>query len=86
MLVTGAFGYRKFPAQVQLAQLLADHFTVYSYDRRGRGDSSDTKPYAVEREIEDLEAVIDEAGGSAYVWDSLLAQSLLCELLRTALR
>ncbi|SMG23566.1 alpha/beta fold hydrolase [Paenibacillus aquistagni] len=68
VLVTGAFGYRKFPAQVQLAQLLADHFTVYSYDRRGRGDSSDTKPYAVEREIEDLEAVIDEAGGSAYVW------------------
>jgi pimeloyl-ACP methyl ester carboxylesterase len=42
--------------------------TVYSYDRRGRGDSGDTKPYSVEREIEDIEALIDSAGGSAYVY------------------
>lgn len=41
---------------------------MFSYDRRGRGDSGDTAPYAVEREIEDLKAVIDEAGGSAYVY------------------
>ncbi|RIK42168.1 MAG: alpha/beta hydrolase [Chloroflexi bacterium] len=46
---------------------LGNHFTVYVYDRRGRGDSGDTAPYAVEREIEDLEAVIDAAGGSAFV-------------------
>ena len=46
---------------------LSTHFTVYVYDRRGRGDSGDTPPYAVEREIEDLEAVIDAAGGSAFV-------------------
>ena len=46
---------------------LATHFTVYVYDRRGRGDSGDTAPYAVEREIEDLAAMIDAAGGSAYV-------------------
>ena len=52
----------------ELAQLLAPHFTVYSYDRRGRGDSTDTKPYSVKREIEDLEALIDKAGGSAYVY------------------
>jgi pimeloyl-ACP methyl ester carboxylesterase len=50
-----------------LGKLLADHFTVYTYDRRGRGASGDTKPYAPEREIEDLEALIDEAGGVAYV-------------------
>jgi pimeloyl-ACP methyl ester carboxylesterase len=68
ILVSGAFSYRKYPASVQVADLLAQHFTVFNYDRRGRGDSGDTKPYAVEREIEDLQALIDAAGGSAYVW------------------
>ncbi len=68
ILVSGAFSYRKYPASVQLAELLAQHFTVYNYDRRGRGDSGDTKPYAVECEIEDIQALIDAAGGSAYVW------------------
>jgi pimeloyl-ACP methyl ester carboxylesterase len=52
----------------ELAKLLASDFTVYSYDRRGRGSSTDTKPYSVEREIEDLEALIDTAGGTAYVY------------------
>jgi pimeloyl-ACP methyl ester carboxylesterase len=47
--------------------LLAQHFTVFHYDRRGRGDSTDTQPYDVEREIEDIEALIDEAGGSAFL-------------------
>jgi pimeloyl-ACP methyl ester carboxylesterase len=51
-----------------LAQELAKHFTVYNYDRRGRGDSGDTLPYAVEREVEDIEAVIDAAGGSAFLY------------------
>jgi pimeloyl-ACP methyl ester carboxylesterase len=68
ILVAGAFSYRKYPASVQLADLLAKHFTVFNYDRRGRGASSDTKPYAVEREIEDIQALIDAAGGSAFVW------------------
>ena len=49
VLVPGAFSYRRYPGQVKLARLLAARFTVYSYDRRGRGDSGDTKPYAVER-------------------------------------
>lgn len=49
------------------AKLLAPNFTVLSYDRRGRGDSGDTAPYAVEREIEDLEALLDEVGGKAFV-------------------
>jgi len=68
ILVAGAFSYRKFPGQVQLANRLSEHFTVYNYDRRGRGDSGDTPPYEVAREIEDLQAMIEEAGGSAYVW------------------
>lgn len=51
-----------------LAALLAPHFTVINYDRRGRGDSGDTAPYAVEREVEDIEALIKEAGGSAFVY------------------
>jgi pimeloyl-ACP methyl ester carboxylesterase len=63
ILVGGAFNDRRTPAP--LAQLLAESFSVYTYDRRGRGDSGDTQPYAVEREIEDLEAVIEAAGGSA---------------------
>jgi pimeloyl-ACP methyl ester carboxylesterase len=50
-----------------IAERLASRFTTYTYDRRGRGDSSDTAPYAVEREIEDLAAVIDAAGGAATV-------------------
>jgi pimeloyl-ACP methyl ester carboxylesterase len=50
---------------VQLAALLAPRLTVYNYDRRGRGDSGDTPPYAVDREYEDLAAVITTAGGSA---------------------
>jgi pimeloyl-ACP methyl ester carboxylesterase len=52
----------------KLAQLLSHDFTVYNYDRRGRGDSGDTKPYAVEKEIEDIQALIDAAGGSAYLY------------------
>ncbi|OXM14474.1 alpha/beta fold hydrolase [Paenibacillus herberti] len=68
VLVTGAFSYRKFPALIQLAELLSDRFTVYTYDRRGRGDSGDANFYAIEREIEDLKAVLDAAGGSAGVW------------------
>jgi pimeloyl-ACP methyl ester carboxylesterase len=51
-----------------LAAELAERFTVYNYDRRGRGDSGDTLPYAVEREIEDIEALIAETGGSAHLY------------------
>ena len=51
-----------------LATELAEHFTVYNYARRGRGDSGDILPYAVEREIEDIEALIAEAGGSAHLY------------------
>lgn len=69
ILVGGAFQNRAIdPPTAQLAALLAEQFTVFHYDRRGRGESSDTQPYAMEREIEDLEALIHEAGGSACVF------------------
>jgi pimeloyl-ACP methyl ester carboxylesterase len=66
VLVGGASTTRGVHAQ--LAELLAPDLTVLNYDRRGRGDSDNTPPYAVEREIEDLGAVIAEAGGSAAVF------------------
>jgi pimeloyl-ACP methyl ester carboxylesterase len=65
ILIDGAMCYRAFGPMQGLAELLAPHFTVYWYDRRGRGDSGDTKPYTVVREVEDIEALIDKAGGSA---------------------
>ena len=68
ILVNGALGDRSHQMQMELAALLAEYFTVFNYDRRGRGDSGDTTPYAVEREIEDIDALIDEAGGSAFVY------------------
>ena len=66
ILVSGGSVDRQSNAGV--AALLASDFTVFNYDRRGRGPSGDTQPYAVEREIEDIEAVIDAAGGSAYLY------------------
>jgi pimeloyl-ACP methyl ester carboxylesterase len=63
ILVSPAFGTRS--DETSLAAALAPDFTIFAYDRRGRGGSGDTAPYSVEREIEDLEAVIDAAGGSA---------------------
>lgn len=65
-----------------LAELLAPHFTVYNYDRRGRNESGDTQPYAVEREIEDIEAVADAAGGSAYLYGSSSGAALAMEAAR----
>jgi pimeloyl-ACP methyl ester carboxylesterase len=68
ILVDGALCYRASGPSRPLAALLSERFTVYWYDRRGRGDSTDTTPYAIEREIEDLDALIREAGGSAFVY------------------
>jgi len=66
-------------ANAPLAALLARHFTVLNYDRRGRGDSGDTPPYAVEREVEDLEALINEAGGAALVYGTSSGAALALE-------
>jgi pimeloyl-ACP methyl ester carboxylesterase len=66
VIVGGALSHRK--GSKPLAAKLAERFAVYTYDRRGRGQSGDTKPYAVEREIEDLGAIIAQAGNQAYVY------------------
>jgi len=52
----------------ELATLLAPHFTVYGFDRRGRGESGDTLPYAVDKEIDDIEALIGRAGAPAFLY------------------
>ena len=79
ILVDGALCYRAFGPMGAMAALLAPHFTVFTYDRRGRGESGDRKPYAVEREIEDLNALIREAGGSAYVFGASSGAGLALE-------
>ncbi len=68
VLVDGAMCYRAAGPMRPLAAALHGTFTVYTYDRRGRGESSDTAPYAVAREVEDLRALISAAGGEAYVY------------------
>lgn len=69
ILVNGALGDRKldrrFKMMNRLSELLSSHLTVIDYDRRGRGESGDTQPFSVEREVEDIAALVAEAGGSA---------------------
>ena len=77
VLVSGALGGRT--ANAGLAALLADRFTVLNYDRRGRGDSGDTPPHEVGREVDDLDAVIGEAGGSAFVFGTSSGGNLALE-------
>jgi len=67
----------------RLAKHLAEHFTVINYDRRGRGESADTQPYAIEREVEDIEALIDANGGSAFVFGSSSGSVLALEAANT---
>lgn len=70
VVVNGALSHRKYAGANELAGQLAENFTVIFYDRRGRGESTDTKPYAKEREIEDIEAIANEVGGSVYLFGS----------------
>jgi pimeloyl-ACP methyl ester carboxylesterase len=73
IMIDGATAFRAVnPTNAEVAQLLSDEFRVYAYDRRGRGQSTDTAPYAVEREIEDLAALIADPGAPALVfgWSS----------------
>jgi len=66
ILVLGALNKRG--SGKKLTDLLSDRFTIISYDRRGRGDSTDMQPYSTDKEVEDIEALIDELGGSAYLY------------------
>jgi pimeloyl-ACP methyl ester carboxylesterase len=68
VIVDGAMCSRAFGPSEATAAALSGDFTVYRYDRRGRGDSTDTQPYAVEREVDDLGAVITDAGEPAFVY------------------
>lgn len=83
ILIDGALCSRGGGPMRSLAALLATHFTVYTYDRRGRNESGDTKPYAVEREVEDIDALIDEAGGSACLYGVSSGAALALEAART---
>jgi pimeloyl-ACP methyl ester carboxylesterase len=85
ILVDGALCYRAGGPARPLAAQLADRFTVYTYDRRGRGDSGDTAPYSVDREVEDIEALIKHAGGSAYVYGISSGAALSLEAARRGL-
>jgi pimeloyl-ACP methyl ester carboxylesterase len=75
IIIDGATAYRATtPENAQTAKLLADEFLVINYDRRGRGESTDTPPYAVAREFEDLAAIIEQATGgrpaTVFGWSS----------------
>lgn len=74
IMIDGATAYRAVnPLNAQTGELLADEFRTYAYDRRGRGESTDTAPYAIEREIEDIAALVEDAGGGPAVifgWSS----------------
>jgi pimeloyl-ACP methyl ester carboxylesterase len=83
ILVDGALCYQGFGPMPELASLLAPHFTVTTYDRRGRGGSGNRQPYALEREVEDIEALIDATGGSAFVFGT---SSGACLALEAAIR
>src|SRR5216684_3552609 len=82
ILIDGALCYRGMGQSGQLAELLAQHFMVFTYDRRGRGDSGDTAPYAVEREVEDIQALIEAAGGSVYLFGISSGAALALEVAR----
>src|SRR5512147_1796435 len=79
ILVDGALCYRAFGPMGPLSALLAPHFTVMTYDRRGRGESGDKQPYAVEREVEDIEMLITQAGGPAFLFGSSSGACLALE-------
>jgi len=66
ILIGGALMTRE--SWADLPKLLAGNFTVYAYDRRGRGDSGDTLPYALDRELEDIDALVTVAGESASLY------------------
>ncbi len=85
ILVDGALCYRASGPNQPLAELLASQFTVYTYDRRGRGESTNELPYAVQREVEDIEALMHEAGGSAHLYGISSGAALALEAAQAGL-
>jgi len=68
IIVTGALNSHNFGVPGEMVPFLLEHFTVLTYDRRGRGQSGDTPPYSIEKEIQDLNALIDHHGGKAFLY------------------
>lgn len=79
ILIDGALCSRAFGPMPKIAELLAPSFTVYLYDRRGRGASGDTQPYSKAREVEDVEALLAAAGGRAFVFGTSSGAGLALE-------
>jgi pimeloyl-ACP methyl ester carboxylesterase len=79
ILVDGALCSRRFGPMPKLAQLLVPSFTVYTYDRRGRGESGDTAPYSPDREVDDLEALVALAGDTVYMHGTSSGAALALE-------
>lgn len=77
--ITGATCFRRFRPIVGDVKVFATEFTVYNYDRRGRGDSGDVLPYAIEREVDDIEAIVDAAGGRAILYGHSSGAALALE-------
>ena len=82
ILIDGALCYRGMGETGALAALLAPHLTVYTYDRRGRGDSGNTLPYAVDRELDDIDALVAAAGGRVSLWGTSSGAVLALEAAR----
>lgn len=85
ILVDGALGHRGFGPCTPLAERLSGHFTVITYDRRGRGESGDTQPYSPEREIEDLRALVALASEPVYLWGISSGAALALEAANSGL-
>lgn len=79
VLVWGALGARDSPFTRAMREELAKSFTVFDYDRRGRGESGDTAPFSVQKEVDDLRAVCEAAGGNPYVWATSSGAALALE-------
>ena len=86
ILIDGAMCSRAFGPSRKIAALLKEHFTVYLYDRRGRGESGDTQPYSKAREVEDVEALVRAAGGSAFAVGVSSGAALALEAAASGLR
>jgi pimeloyl-ACP methyl ester carboxylesterase len=79
VFVDGALCHRRFGPMPSIAKLMKPHFTVFAFDRRGRGESTDNAPYSVEREVEDIAALIQAAGGSACLFGTSSGAALALE-------
>ncbi|MCU1535509.1 MAG: hydrolase [Glaciihabitans sp.] len=86
VLVDGALCFRDFGPAKALAGILAPHYTVYFYDRRGRGESGDIQPYSAQKEIDDLAAVIAAAGPDAFLMGQSSGGALAMEVVASGVR